>query len=76
MFEFHAWRIVRLPGSGARASLSVLFTYPLYGFLDTLMRALSLFTWLWMRFVTRAMRPRPGRLRDLPTPSHAPEVAS
>ena len=76
VFEFHAWRIVRLPGSGARASLPVLFTYPLYGFLDTLMRALSLFTWLWMRFVTRAMRPRPGRLRDLPTPSNAPEVKS
>ncbi len=57
-FELYSWWVVRIPGSRHRAPIAVLFFYPLYGALNTMLRAASLFVWLYMRFVSGAMRPR------------------
>jgi hypothetical protein len=51
---------VRIPGETGRAPFLVLLLYPIYGAVNTLLRTLSLVTWLWMRFVTGEMRPRRG----------------
>lgn len=59
-FEIYPWWIIRVPGSGRRAPLGVLVLYPLYGALNTVLRAASFFTWFWFRFVTGSMRPRRG----------------
>ncbi len=59
-FELYSWWIVRIPGSGKRAPLAVLFFYPVYGAINTVLRAASALVWLWLRFVTGAMRPKRG----------------
>jgi cellulose synthase/poly-beta-1,6-N-acetylglucosamine synthase-like glycosyltransferase len=59
-FEAYAWWHVRVPGERRRAPVGVLFIYPLYGALNTLLRVLAIGTWFWMRFVTREMKPRRG----------------
>ena len=59
-FELYPWWVIRIPGSGKRAPLTVLFFYPLYGAANTVIRTLSLFTWFWFRYVTGTMRPRRG----------------
>ncbi len=40
-----------------------LLVYPIYGFYNTLLRFLSIFIWLWGRFVSKTMRPK-GRPDD------------
>src|SRR5262245_16975271 len=57
-FELYSWWVVRVPGSRQRAPVSVLLSYPVYGALNTLARTLSLPVWAWLRYGTRAMRPR------------------
>ncbi len=57
-FELYSWWVVRVPGSRARAPLAVLFFYPIYGAINTVLRTLSLAVWIWLRFVTGSMRPR------------------
>jgi cellulose synthase/poly-beta-1,6-N-acetylglucosamine synthase-like glycosyltransferase len=57
-FELYSWWVVRVPGSRRRAPFGVLLAYPLYGAVNTLLRTASLFAWLWLRFVSGAMRPR------------------
>jgi cellulose synthase/poly-beta-1,6-N-acetylglucosamine synthase-like glycosyltransferase len=57
-FELYSWWVVRIPGSRARAPIQVLLFYPLYGAINTLLRTGSLFVWTYLRFVSRAMRPR------------------
>ena len=59
-FELYPYWVVRVPGEGRRAPIAVLLLYPVYGALNTLLRTASVFTWFWMRFVTRTMRPRRG----------------
>jgi cellulose synthase/poly-beta-1,6-N-acetylglucosamine synthase-like glycosyltransferase len=60
VFEAYAYAVVRIPGETGRAPFLVLLLYPIYGAINTLLRTLSLGTWLWMRFVTGEMRPRRG----------------
>jgi cellulose synthase/poly-beta-1,6-N-acetylglucosamine synthase-like glycosyltransferase len=60
MFEIYPWWVIRLPGSGRRAPVGVLLAYPLYGAVNTVLRALALLSWFWMRWVTRTMCPRRG----------------
>jgi cellulose synthase/poly-beta-1,6-N-acetylglucosamine synthase-like glycosyltransferase len=57
-FELYSWWVVRVPGSRRHAPLAVLFLYPLYGALNTVLRTLALPVWLYMRFVSGQMRPR------------------
>jgi hypothetical protein len=57
-FELYSWWVVRVPGSRRHAPLRVLFLYPFYGALNTVLRTLALPVWLWMRFVSGQMRPR------------------
>lgn len=59
-FELYSWWVVRVPGTRRRAPVGVLFFYPVYGALNTVLRTASLFVWLYLRFVSRAMRPRKG----------------
>ena len=59
-FELYSWWVVRIPGSRARAPLLVLFLYPLYGALNTILRTSSVLVWAWMRYVSGAMKPRRG----------------
>lgn len=59
-FEFYCYLQVRLPGTNRRAPLAVLFAYPLYGAVNTVLRTAALFVWFWLRFVTGTMRPRRG----------------
>ncbi len=59
-FEIYPWWVVHVPASRRRAPLLVLFLYPIYGALNTLLRTASLLTWFWYRHVTGAMRPRRG----------------
>ena len=54
-FELYPYMVVRTPGSRARAPLSVLLLYALYGAVNTLLRTVSLLTWFWLRFATGAM---------------------
>ena len=65
-FELYSWWVVRLPGSRKRAPLGVLFVYPLYGALNTVLRTASVFVWAWLRYVTGAMRPRRGVVDRVP----------
>lgn len=55
-FELYSWWVVRIPGTRARAPLTVLLVYPLYGAINTILRSLSLLVWAWLRFVTGSMR--------------------
>jgi cellulose synthase/poly-beta-1,6-N-acetylglucosamine synthase-like glycosyltransferase len=57
-FELYSWWVVRIPGSRARAPLTVLLVYPVYGALNTALRTLSLVVWVYLRFVSGVMRPR------------------
>jgi hypothetical protein len=57
-FELYSWWVVRIPGTRARAPLSVLLVYPVYGAVNTVLRTLSLGVWLYLRFVSGVMRPR------------------
>src|SRR5689334_25390305 len=41
-FELYSWWVVRIPGSRARAPITVLLVYPVYGALNTALRTLSL----------------------------------
>lgn len=59
-FELYSWWVVRIPGSGKRAPLGVLFVYPIYGAVNTVLRTAALVVWAWLRFVTGAMKPRRG----------------
>jgi len=60
-FETYPYLIVRVPGeSRRRAPFLVWLLYPIYGALNTLVRSVALFVWLWFRFVTGSMRPRRG----------------
>jgi len=65
-FELYSWWVVRVPGSRRRAPLSVLFAYPLYGALNTVLRTFSLLVWIYLRFVSGAMRPRRSALDRVP----------
>ena len=58
MFEFLPWLVVRVPREHGRASILVWLTYPIYGAINTCLRFIALFTWIWMRYVTKTMRPR------------------
>jgi len=57
-FELYSWWVVRIPGTRARAPVSVLLFYPIYGALNTVLRTLSLAVWFYLRFVSGVMRPR------------------
>jgi cellulose synthase/poly-beta-1,6-N-acetylglucosamine synthase-like glycosyltransferase len=57
-FELYSWWVVRIPGTRARAPLSVLLVYPVYGAVNTVLRTLSLGVWMYLRFVSGVMRPR------------------
>ncbi len=59
-FEIYPYWVVRVPGDRRRAPGAVLLLYPLYGALNTLLRAGALGTWFWYRYVTGTMRPRRG----------------
>jgi hypothetical protein len=59
-FEVYPWLAVRAPGTRQRSSVLVLLVYPVYGGLNTLLRALALPVWFWLRYVTGDMRPRRG----------------
>jgi len=59
-FELYPHHVVRVPGEGRRAPVSVLLFYPVYGALNTVLRAAALVTWFWFRFVSGSMRPRRG----------------
>lgn len=59
-FETYPWWAIRAPGSRRRTSLGVLFFYPVYGALNTLLRTGSFLVWAWLRYVTGSMRPRRG----------------
>jgi cellulose synthase/poly-beta-1,6-N-acetylglucosamine synthase-like glycosyltransferase len=61
-FETFPWWVVRLRGTRRRAPVTVLLAYPLYGAVNTVLRAAALPAWAWMRYVTRTMRPRRGPL--------------
>ena len=65
-FELYSWWVVRVPGSRRRAPLLVLFVYPLYGALNTLLRTFSLLVWAWLRFVSGHMKPRRGMADRVP----------
>lgn len=59
-FELYPWWVIRIPGTNKRSPIGVLLFYPLYGAINTVMRTLSIFTWLWFRWITGAMRPKRG----------------
>ncbi len=59
-FEVYPWLMVTVPGERRRASLGVLLFYPIYGAINTVLRALAVVSWFWMRYVTGTMRPRRG----------------
>ncbi|HEY6196610.1 MAG TPA: glycosyltransferase [Candidatus Eisenbacteria bacterium] len=65
-FELYSWWVVRIPGSRRRAPLLVLFFYPIYGALNTVLRTFSLLVWFYMRYVSGAMRPRRTFLDRVP----------
>lgn len=65
-FELYSWWVVRVPGSRQRAPLRVLFFYPIYGAINTVLRTLSLFVWVWLRYGTSAMKPRRGAADRVP----------
>src|SRR5262249_10493662 len=65
-FELYRWWVVRVPGSRRHAPLSVLFAYPIYGALNTVLRTASLPVWVYLRFVSGAMRPRRSALDRVP----------
>jgi hypothetical protein len=58
--------VVRVPGSRRHAPLRVLFFYPLYGALNTVLRTLSLLVWFWMRYVSGRMKPRRSMAERVP----------
>jgi cellulose synthase/poly-beta-1,6-N-acetylglucosamine synthase-like glycosyltransferase len=60
LFELYPYFVVRVPVVNRRAPISVLFFYPVYGAINTLLRTLSVLVWFWFRFITRSMRPRRG----------------
>lgn len=60
LFELYPYFVVRVPVVNRRAPVAVLFFYPIYGAINTLLRTLSVLVWFWFRFVTRSMRPRRG----------------
>ena len=61
VFEAYPFMVVRVPGEPrSRSSLAVLLIYPVYGALNTLLRAAALAVWFWLRYVTGSMRPRRG----------------
>ena len=61
VFETYPFLVVRVPGEReTRAPLGVLVLYPIYGALNTLMRAAAFPVWFWYRYVTGSMRPRLG----------------
>ena len=57
-FELYSWWVVRVPGSRRRAPIGVLFAYPIYGAISTVLRATSFFVWIYLRYISHAMRPR------------------
>ena len=59
-FELYPYWVVRAPGERRRAPAPVLLLYPIYGALNTVLRAGALVTWFWFRYVTGSMRPRQG----------------
>jgi N-acetylglucosaminyltransferase len=60
-FEIYPFLVVRVPGEARkRAPVIVWLFYPLYGAINTIVRSLALFVWIWFRFVTGSMRPRSG----------------
>jgi cellulose synthase/poly-beta-1,6-N-acetylglucosamine synthase-like glycosyltransferase len=59
-FELYSWWVVRIPGSRRRAPLLVLFFYPIYGAINSVLRSSSLFVWFYLRYVSGRMRPRRG----------------
>jgi cellulose synthase/poly-beta-1,6-N-acetylglucosamine synthase-like glycosyltransferase len=59
-FEIYPYWVVRSPGDRRRAPLAVLFLYPIYGAINTVLRTASIGTWFWFRYVTGSMRPRRG----------------
>lgn len=59
-FELFPWSVIRDPGSRRRAPIGVLLCYPVYGAVNTVLRLLALFAWLWLRFVEGSMKPRRG----------------
>ena len=67
IFETYPFMVVRVPGERRNhASLMVLLFYPIYGALNTLMRAAALPVWFWYRYVTGSMRPRRGPKDRIP----------
>jgi len=66
VFETFPWWVVRSRGAARRAPFAVLLAFPIYGALNTILRALALPAWAWMRYVTGSMRPRRGPLDRVP----------
>jgi cellulose synthase/poly-beta-1,6-N-acetylglucosamine synthase-like glycosyltransferase len=67
VFEAYPFTVVRVPGEPeSRSPIAVLLVYPLYGALNTLLRAAALPVWFWLRYVTGSMRPRRGPKDRIP----------
>lgn len=62
VFESFSWWVIRPPGDRRRTHPLVLFAYPAYGAVNTVLRTVSLLVWVHLRWVTGSMRPRRGPL--------------
>lgn len=60
VFELHSWWVIHLPATRKRAPIAVLLFYPIYGAMNTILRTLAIFSWAWMRYMTKSMRPKRG----------------
>ena len=67
VFEMFPWMVIREPGSNRRAPIGVLLFYPVYGALNTLLRTAAIFSWFWLRYVDKTMKPRRGPQDRIPT---------
>ena len=65
-FEMFPWMVIREPGSNRRASIGVLLFYPVYGAVNTILRTAAIFTWFWLRYVKKTMKPRRGPQDRIP----------
>ena len=65
-FETFPWWVIQSQAGRRRAPFGVLLFYPIYGAINTVLRALALPVWAWMRYVSGTMRPRRGPLDRVP----------
>lgn len=66
VFEMFPWMVIREPGTNRRAPIGVLLFYPVYGAVNTILRTAAIFTWFWLRYVNKTMKPRRGPQDRIP----------